>query len=286
MHVASTFEEELGRAHARGDRAACLAMLRTAPFVCPISAEAAAGGTPAAWPTFRGADRTWLAAFTSAAAMGEVAGHFRVVTLPELAAGWPDPHWGLAVNPGLPVCFYLEPGTVARLAVPTLRETMALAPEAGVPIMQKLLRPYDILELLSTAEPRVSGYCHLAPDVTHLTTPAALAEALVRDEALTGDGTVNILRWPAVGLSLYRTPYGGTDEESMRAVAGWVIEEPPFVGMGLVPNVDETIREYKIDGILLPYGSEIVELGVDGEERLRAQFDADRGKWLVDEGSA
>lgn len=283
MHAASTFEEELERAHARGDRDTCLAMLRTAELVCPISDEAAAGEAPVAWPTFDDAGRTWLAVFTSPEAMGEVAGHFRVVTLAGLAAGWPDPFLGLAVNPGLPVCFYLDPATVARLAVPTLREDLAREPGYRVPIMQKLLRPYDILELLSTPEPRVSGYCHHAPDVVHLTTPAALVEALVRDEALTRDGTVNILRWPAVGLSLYRTPYGGTDEESMTAVAGWVIEEPPFVGMGFVPNASQTIREYKVDGILLPYGSEIVELGADGEERLRARYDADRGKWLVDE---
>jgi hypothetical protein len=286
MHVASSFEEELGRAHARGDLATCFALLRTAALACPVSDEAAAGERPVAWPTFSEGERTWMVAFTSPEAMGEVARHFRVVTLPELAAGWPDPHWGLAVNPGLPVCFYLEPGTVARLAVPTLREDMVLEPDSGVPIMQKLLRPYDVLELLSTAEPRVSGYCHHALDVAHLVTPAALVEALVREEALTRDGTVNILRWPAVGLSLYRTPYGGTDEESMKAVAGWVIEEPPFVGMGLAPNVNETIREYKIDGILLPYGSEIVELGADGEGRLRAEFDADRGRWLVEEEPA
>lgn len=283
MRVASTFEEALGRAYARGDWSACSELLRTAAFALPIGDEAARGETPAVWPAFTADGRTWLAVFTSPESMGEVARHFRVVTLPELAARWPNPHWGLAVNPGRPVCFFLEAGTVARLAAPTLREAVAAAPDAGVPIVQKLLRPFDVLELLSTGEPRVSGYCHLATDVAHLTRPAALAEALARDEALTRDGTVNILRWPAVGLSLYRTPYGGTDEQSMRAVAGWVVEEPPFVGMGLAPGADEIVREYKIDGILLPYGAEILELGTDGVERLRAQFDADRGKWLVEE---
>lgn len=284
MDVVSSFEEELGRAHARGDLATCFDLLRAAPLVVPISG--AEGEGPVVWPAFDDGERTWLAVFTSPEAMGEVARRFVVATLLELAAGWPDPRWGLAVNPGRPVCFYLEPGTVARLAVPTLQEDVDLRRAAPVPVMQKLLRPFDILELLSTGEPRVSGYCHMAADVAHLTTPAALTEALFRDEALTSDGTVNILRWPAVGLSLYRTPYGGTDEETMKAVAGWVIEEPPFGGMGLVPNANEMIREYRIDGILLPYGSEIVELGADGEERLRAQYDADRGKWLVHEDPA
>jgi hypothetical protein len=60
-----------------------------------------------------------------------------------------------------------------------------------------------------------------------------------------------------------------------------VIEEPPFIGMGLVPNVDQTIREYKVDGIGLPHGAEIVELTTDGVERRRAVYDGDFGRWLL-----
>jgi hypothetical protein len=287
MQAASPFEEHLIRAHERGDLALCLRLLRDADLACPISDAAATGEEPVAWPTVTDAEQTWLIGYTSAEAMRkatrDAVRHYRIVSMVELAAGWPDLRWGLAINPGLDPSFLLESGTVARLAVPTLEQDIAAEPGAGTPIVQKLLRPRDIQALLDSREPRVSGYCHHAMDVEHIATPVVLARALLQEEALTSGGAVNILRWPAIGPSLYRTPYGGVDEEGMAAVAGWVIEEPPFVGMGLAPNVDETIREYKIDGVGLPYGAEIVELGADGRERVRARYDGDRRLWVLAE---
>ena len=288
MWQASPFEQRLQAAHAQGDLALCLSLLREADFALPLEERAAAGLTSPAWPVLPADGRSWLLAYTSEGALRAATGgavrHHRVVSLVELAAGWPDPRWGLAVNAGLEPEFLLEPGTVARIAVPTLRQDHAIEP--GIPIVQKLLRPEDIQALLDDGEPLVSGYCHHALDVAHIATPAVLAEALLQDDVLTEAGAVNILRWPAIGFDLYRTPYGGQDDDGMRAMAGWVIEEPPFIGMGLVPNVDQTIREYKIDAVLLPYGAEIVELGVDGVTRRRAVYDGDLGQWLLLAGEA
>ncbi|HEV2088090.1 MAG TPA: hypothetical protein VGR21_07245, partial [Cryptosporangiaceae bacterium] len=101
------------------------------------------------------------------------------------------------------------------------------------------------------------------------------------DSLLTGNGSVHLLRWRAVGHALYRTPFGGTDEETMQAMGGWVIEEPPFVGTGLAPNPDQIIREYKVDGVGLPHGAEVWELDDDGHERRRAVLNGDRGRWLI-----
>ncbi|MEU7740807.1 SseB family protein [Nonomuraea sp. NPDC049158] len=281
MWQASAFEERLAAAQAQGDLALCLGLLRAADFAMPISEAAAAGDEPMAWATRTDDERTWLIVYTSAAALRAATGveEHRVVSMVELAAGWPDLRWGLAINAGLELAFFLEPGTVARLAVPTLAQDHAVEP--GVPIVQKLLGPAEIQALLDDGAPRVSGYCHHALDVAHIATPSVLAEALSREDALTDQGALNILRWPAIGADLYPTPYGGVDEEGMRAVAGWVIEEPPFVGMGLVPSVDQTIREYKVTGVALPYGAEIVELGIDGVTRGRAVFDGDLGQWLL-----
>ncbi|MFI6180007.1 SseB family protein [Nonomuraea sp. NPDC051191] len=285
MQAPTAFEERLKEAHGRQDLSTCLALLRYADFACPVGDAAARGDEQVAWPTFAGADRVWVAVYTSEEAMLEATGgavrHCRVLSLVELAAGWPDPRWGLAVNPGLEPSFLLEPGTVARLAVPTLEQDLVAEPGHGVPIVQKLLEVAQIQELLDSERPRVSGYCHHALDVEHIATPSVLADALLQDDALTAEGAVNLLRWPAVGVELYRTPYGGVDERGRTAMAGWVIEEPPFVGTGLVPNPAETIREYKIDGIGLPHGAEIVELAADGKERTRARYDADRCRWLM-----
>ncbi|GGO77442.1 SseB family protein [Nonomuraea cavernae] len=279
----SPFEEELEAAHAAGDLARCLSLLREADFALPISAEAAAGLERPAWATVTDDERTWVAAFTSVEAMRAVTGvtTYRVTSLAELAAGWPDPHWGLAVNPGLPVAFPLESGTVARLAVPSMAQDLVLDPGSGLPVVQKLLRPSAIHALLVDGEARVSGYCHHALDVAHIATPSVLAEALGEPDVVTDDGSVNILRWHAAGPALYRTPYGGVDEDTMAAVAGWVVEEPPFIGLGLVPNVNQVIREYKIDGVGLTHGAVIVELTPEGVERRRAVYDGDAGRWLL-----
>ncbi|MGW4472531.1 SseB family protein [Nonomuraea sp. NPDC004354] len=285
MQAPSAFEKRLQEAHGRQDLTTCLTLLRYADFACPVTDAAARGDERIAWPTFLGADRVWVVVYTSAEAMREATGdavrHFRVLSLVELAAGWPDPRWGLAVNPGLEPSFLLEPGTVARLAVPTLEQDLAAEPDSGTPIVQKLLEVAQLQELLAGERPRISGYCHHALDVAHIATPSVLADALLQEDALTAEGAVNLLRWPAIGLELYRTPYGGTDEVGRLAMAGWVIEEPPFAGMGLVPNATETIREYKIDGIGLPHGAEIVELAADGKERTQARYDADHGRWLM-----
>ncbi|MEV0151917.1 MULTISPECIES: SseB family protein [unclassified Nonomuraea] len=270
-------------AHEAGDLTACLVLLRAADLAMPVAPDAAAGREPYAWPTLSDGGRTWLAVYTSEdamrAAMSGPAWHCRAVSLVELAAAWPDPRWGLAVNAGLDVSFLLESGTVARLAVPTLEQDAVAEPGAGTPVMQKALRPADVDALLRAAEPRVSGYCHHALDVAHIATPAVLADALLQPDALTADGTVNLLRWSAIGLGLYRTPYGGVDEEGMAAVGGWVVEEKPFTGLGLVPVPDQTIREYKVDGVVLPHGAEIWELGADGVERRRAVYDGDLCRW-------
>jgi hypothetical protein len=285
-HVPVTpFEERLWAAREDGQDAYCLSLLRDADLALPITAQAAAGTEAPAWATAADSGRTWVLAYTSAEAMyaatGGVATHCRVVSLVELAAGWPDPRWGLAVNPGLGAEFLLEAGTVARLAVPTLAQDLLLDPGSGVPVVQKLLGPADVQDLLAASEPRVSGYCHHALDVAHIATPAVLAAALARPELLTDGGSLNILRWRPVGLDLYRTPYGGTDEEGRVAMAGWVVEEPPFAGMGLAPNADHVIREYKVYGVGLPHGAEIWELTVEGTEHRRALYHGDLRRWLL-----
>lgn len=309
---ATPFEERLWAAHQDGQRALCLSLLRGADLALPITAAAAEGRETPTWATAvekgrtpageegrtpageegrtsagvtGGGGRTWLLAYTSVEAMrlatGGAATHCRVVSMTELAAGWPDLRWGLAVNAGLPVSFLLEPGTVARLAVPTLAQDLLIDPESGVPVVQKLLAPADLPALLAATEPRVSGYCHHALDVAHIATPAVLAAALGGQDLLTESGSLNILRWRPVGLDLYRTPYGGADEEGRQAVAGWVVEEPPFVGMGLVPSVDNIIREYKVYGVGLPHGAEIWELTIEGAEHRRALYHGDLRRWLL-----
>ena len=286
---ASPFEEHLLEAVTTGDVASARTLLHESELALPLTAAAFSGQEPPTWPTVSAAGRTWITAYTSMESMrigtDNAVEHARISSLLELAAGWPDHGWALLINPGLPIQVSLEAAHVARLAAPTLLEDREAEPAARTPLMQKLLRRSDIAETLELGVTRVSGYCHQAMDVAHIATPAVLVEALGRTdevaELMTDEGSVNLLRWPAVGVELYRNAFGGTDEASRAAVDGWLIEEPPFVGLGFAPNADQVIREYKVDGVGLPHGAEIIELTDAGTPYRRAVLDVDLGQWLL-----
>ncbi len=287
-----SFEQQLWAAYRGEQTGRCLAMLKTTELALPISAEAAAGTEPPRWATAEREDRTWMMAYTSAESMqagtdGQ-ATHFRIVSLVELAAGWPDPQWGLAINPGLPMQILLEPRTIARVAAPPLAQELTMSRDETPPLVQKLLPPAEMSERFARRDNRVSGYVHPLADVEHIGSPNVLLDALGRTgeerHLIDDDGSVYLLRWPAIGAELYRSPYGGTTEAGRAAMDGWVIEESPFVGTGFVPNVDQVIREFKVDGIGLPHRSEVVQVTIEGVEVRRAVWDGDRQTWMLDVG--
>ncbi|MER7888723.1 SseB family protein [Micromonospora sp. NPDC094482] len=94
-------------------------ILARTELLLPVSTPAV-GQTPAGWGTWTTGGRTHVLAFTSSGALraclGENSGASRRVPYPELAAGWPNPEWWLAVNPGLPVEGYLPAWFVAQLS--------------------------------------------------------------------------------------------------------------------------------------------------------------------------
>ncbi|MEV5763004.1 SseB family protein [Micromonospora sp. NPDC052213] len=95
-------------------------VLAQTELLLPVSAEALAGKAPLGWGTWTTGGRTHVLAFTSAAAMraclGENAGSGRRTSYADLAAGWPNHEWWLAVNPGLPVEGYLPAWFVSQLS--------------------------------------------------------------------------------------------------------------------------------------------------------------------------
>ena len=286
---AGPFERDLLQAVTAGDDDAALALIREASLALPLTAAAAAGSEPAAWPAVTAPDRTWIVAYTSIESMragtGSATTDARPATLPELAAVWPDHSYGLAINPGLPAQVTIEPATLARLAAPTLLEDWQLEPAARTPMMFKLLRHADVHDVLQANVTHVSGYCHQVIDIASVDTPDRLIEALQRtserSELVNDEGSLNLLQWPAVGLELYRNAFGGIDEPSRAAVDGWIIEEPPFAGLGFVANAGYPIREYMVTGLALPHGATICEIASDGDVLSRACFDADRCEWLL-----
>ncbi|MEV0003281.1 SseB family protein [Micromonospora sp. NPDC050980] len=95
-------------------------VLTRVDLVLPVAAGSAAG-----WGTWTSGGRTHVLAFTSVAALraslGENAGATRRLPFVDLAAGWPNQDWWLAVNPGLPVEGYLPAWYVTQLALGDVR---------------------------------------------------------------------------------------------------------------------------------------------------------------------
>ncbi|EXG79256.1 SseB family protein [Cryptosporangium arvum] len=238
---------------------AALAALRDADLVVPVPPV-----EPLTWATVSVSGQTWLPAFSSAALVSEPS---RPIAFRQLAAFWPDPGWGLAVDPGLPSQLLLEAGTVARLA----REPI------GGGLLQMVVTFDQVTAYLGGEALDISGFAHAVDDASLPGSPGPLLEAL----GLPASDDVYLLRWFSVGPALYRIPYGWTDEAGAAAMSGWVVEPPPFRGTGFVAGPALVIREYKVDGLMPPHGSEIFHLPVDGPERRIAVFDADHRRWLM-----
>ncbi|WP_435204325.1 SseB family protein [Micromonospora sp. bgisy143] len=94
-------------------------LLSRTDLLLPVSTPASSGQA-AGWGTWTTGGRTHVLAFTSAAALraclGEHGGTHRRVPFTELALGWPNHEWWLAVNPGLPVEGYLPSWFVSQLS--------------------------------------------------------------------------------------------------------------------------------------------------------------------------
>ncbi|MFJ8579161.1 SseB family protein [Micromonospora sp. NPDC093277] len=94
-------------------------VLTRVDLLLPVAAEAP-GQAPVGWGTWTTGGRTHILAFTSVTALraclGENAGATRRLPYADLAAGWPNHEWWLAVNPGLPIEGYLPAWYVAQLS--------------------------------------------------------------------------------------------------------------------------------------------------------------------------
>ncbi len=152
-------------------------------------------------------------------------------------------------------------------------------------VMQKVVPHTQVAWYLEQAYDRVAGFVHRVQDVVDLGTPSRLYESLgllSEGSAFSmDDAEVHIIRWPAYRAALYRTPFGGQAEDALRTWgdSGWVVETPPFSGDGFAPGSGGSIREYKVDSLRVPHGSEMYAIGSDGSERFVARYDADRMVW-------
>ncbi len=115
--------------------------------------------------------RTYVLVFTSvealADAVGSLTADWRPTTLVDLAAGWPDPAWGLLVSPNTSIGAYLEPEHISQIAE-------LVSPERSLPNAderERMMRsaqqggnPAGYLDLLVTSDVLVPVEAPAGPD--------------------------------------------------------------------------------------------------------------------------
>ncbi|MET8256449.1 SseB family protein [Micromonospora sp. NPDC005205] len=313
---ANTVEEDLLNAAGSGSTDTFLSTLLLARVLLPAAPDSARGSRPGdpgfVWRTGQLDGETYVVVYTSSERLADhVEGDIDTVRVKfaQLIRRWPDEDWSFAVNPGTPVGAKLPGEQIVALAnwaaevglgddlevdqveAPAVAEPAArprYAPAAVDParptVMQKAIAPSQLAYYLDRGYDRVSGFVHRAGELSHLSTPAQLHEAL----GLSYPGSpfaqdaeeIYVLRWPAHRPSLYRIPYGGQNEPAMRAMEGWVIERPPFRGNGFAPGESsDVVAEFKVDSARLPHGAQLWRIGADGSERVVAELDTDSVTW-------
>ena len=117
-----------------GDREAFLAAFAGGPLLLPVSPEAAAGRAQLAWPTGVFEGLTHVIAFTSpeaiAVCMPGESVSYRLASLTDVVAAWPDDSWWLAVDPGLPIGLRLSAAELRGLPDPAADEAEATLRDA------------------------------------------------------------------------------------------------------------------------------------------------------------
>ncbi len=313
---ANTVEDDLLNAAGSGSTDTFLSTLLLARVLLPAAPDSVRGSRPGdpgfVWRTGQLDGETYVVVYTSPERLADhVEGDVDTVRVKfaQLIRRWPDEDWSFAVNPGTPVGAKLPGEQIVALAnwaaevglgddlevdqeeAPAVAEPTArprYAPAAVDPtrptVMQKAIAPSQLAYYLDRGYDRVSGFVHRAGELSHLTTPAQLHDAL----GLSYPGSpfapdadeIYVLRWPAHRPSLYRIPYGGQNESAMRAMEGWVIERAPFRGNGFAPGESsDVVAEFKVDSARLPHGAQLWRIGADGTERVVAELDTDSVTW-------
>ncbi|MGH7883954.1 MAG: DUF6301 family protein, partial [Candidatus Dormibacteraceae bacterium] len=170
----------------------------------------------------------------------------------------------------------------SRAPVGDIRPARGSQPLDGT-VMQKVIPHSQVQDYLKEGYDWISGYVYRLEDLTELDTPRKLFFGLglgfVGTSFQPNDGSLHVIRWPAFGGAFYRRPYGGIDEAGMRAIDGWVIERPPFMGNGYAPYLESAIPQWKVDSIRLPYGAAMWRMEADGSLVQVAQYDPDLRWW-------
>ncbi|GAA4242773.1 hypothetical protein GCM10022254_77040 [Actinomadura meridiana] len=165
---ADLLEPRLAEAKANGDNTTYFQLLANADLVLPATAPAVEDPDRAEFPTIAIGSSTYVTVFTSPGALARTGdrhpGLYRRTSFAQLASGWPDPTWRLAINWGLPSEVLLDSSVITRLLGGS---------EATPPVAPDVANPYGTVNpnALAGPNPVVGGSSPLvngsAPGVNH-----------------------------------------------------------------------------------------------------------------------
>ena len=147
-------------------------------------------------------------------------------------------------------------------------------------LMQKVIPASDIAKYMDGTYTQVGGYVTRAEDVAQLSTYDDLYNSLRLDYPQSAykplaDDSIGVIRYTTDEASKISIPYG-------TEMGGVVTEAPPFTGNGFTKATNgEIIPEFKCDGYLeVSDGAQLIEIGKDGTETLKAVYSEIKGMFI------
>ena len=300
---ADQLESRLAEAKANGDNVTYFRLLENADLVLPATAPAVEDPDRAEFPTIAIGAITHITVFTSPAALARTGdrhpGLYRRTSFAQLAAGWPDPTWRLAINWGLPSEVLLDSSVISRLSGDpggiqphpgSAQSVPGVAPTGG----PDLSNPYGTVDPTALSGPNPIAGDALPTRALNGSTSALNGSSARSDEpvGLRDDShTVVDPYTPAdlrtvlqgdPGAEEQQRPEPAEPREPEPRVVEPVASEPEPAPLG-APTNNRTAANAEQPAasvpLRLPHGTRLWKATVEGDETPVAVYDAIGGAW-------
>lgn len=147
-------------------------------------------------------------------------------------------------------------------------------------LMQKVIPASDVQKYLDGTYTQIGGFVTRAEDVTQLKTYDDIYNSLRLDYPdtaydIVSDDTLAVIRYNTNETSKIQIPYSSE-------MGGVTTGADPFTGNGFTKATNgQIIPEYKMsDFARIEDGAQLIEIGKDGKETLKAIYDVDFGRFV------
>ena len=159
-----------------------------------------------------------------------------------------------------------------------IRESVPM-PDSNT-LMQKVIPASDVQKYLDGTYTQIGGFVTRAEDVTQLKTYDDIYNSLRLDYPdtaydIVSDDTLAVIRYNTNETSKIQIPYSSE-------MGGVTTGADPFTGNGFTKATNgQIIPEYKMsDFARIEDGAQLIEIGKDGKETLKAIYDVDFGRFV------